>query len=156
MVDIPKPGIGLELDTGSQCLRGQIRQRSGSALEGNGTALSSKKLQTPRTITVELGQEGGEAFDGTADITPGVSGILGPANGGTGVNSLQALAQALQQTGLIGGKARKVGEYGAWKNRYLPDQNLVRLEGLTPGKLLFVRGVSNKGDAYRTTSNVAA
>ena len=156
VVDIPKPGIGLELDTEANAYDVKYGNESGTALEGNGTALSSKKLQTPRTITVELGQEGGEAFDGTADITPGVSGILGPANGGTGVNSLQALAQALQQTGLIGGKARKVGEYGAWKNRYLPDQNLVRLEGLTPGKLLFVRGVSNKGDAYRTTSNVAA
>lgn len=156
VVDIPKPGIGLELDTEANAYDVKYGNESGTALEGNGVALSAKQLQTPRTITIELGQQGGEAFDGTANITPGVSGILNPANGGTGVNSLQALAQALQQTGLIGGKARKVGEYGAWKSGYLYHQNLIRLEGLTPGKLLFVRGLANQGDVYRAASNVAA
>ena len=103
IVDIPKPGIGLELDAEANAYDVKYGNESGTALEGNGVALAAKKLQTPRTITVELGQQSGEAFDGTANITPGVSGILGPANGGTGVNSLQALAQALQQSGLIGG-----------------------------------------------------
>lgn len=156
IVDIPKPGIGLELDAEANAYDVKYGNESGTALEGNGVALSAKKLQTPRTITVELGQQSGEEFDGTANITPGVSGILNPANGGTGVNSLQALAQALQQTGLIGGKARKVGEYGAWRYAYALNQNLVRLEGLTPGKLLFVRGLSNQGDAGRAASDVAA
>lgn len=114
IVDIPKPGIGLELDAEANAYDVKYGNESGTALEGNGVALSAKKLQTPRTITIELGQQGGEAFDGTADITPGVSGILNPANGGTGVNSLQALAQALQQSGLIGGDGIALAAEGAY------------------------------------------
>ncbi len=156
VVDIPKPGIGLELDTEANAYDVKYGNESGTALEGNGTALSSKKLQTPRTITVELGQEGGEAFDGTADITPGVSGILGPANGGTGVNSLQALAQALQQTGLIGGQARRLFTF-----QYTgpsAQSRCVKLTGLTPGKQLIVTNHPNedpnRGDsAIRASTN---
>lgn len=114
IVDIPKPGIGLELDAEANAYDVKYGNESGTALEGNGTALSSKKLQTPRTITIELGQQGGEAFDGTANITPGVSGILNPANGGTGVNSLQALAQSLQQSGLIGGDGIALAAEGSY------------------------------------------
>ena len=114
IVDIPKPGIGLELDAEANAYDVKYGNESGTALEGNGVALSAKKLQTPRTITVELGQQSGEEFDGTANITPGVSGILNPANGGTGVNSLQALAQALQQTGLIGGDGIALAAEGSY------------------------------------------
>ncbi len=53
--------------------------------------------------------------------------------------------------------ARKVGEYGAWKGtHYTPSQNLIRLEGLTPGKLLFVRGLANQNDMARMAGGVAA
>lgn len=114
IVDIPKPGIGLELDAEANAYDVKYGNDSGTALEGNGVALSSKKLQTARTITVNLARQTGEAFDGTANITPGVSGILGPANGGTGVNSLQALAQSLQQTGLIGGDGIALAAEGAY------------------------------------------
>lgn len=114
IVDIPKPGIGLELDAEANAYDVKYGNEAGTALEGNGVALAAKKLQTPRTITVELGQQTGEEFDGTADITPGVSGILNPANGGTGVNSLQALAQALQQTGLIGGDGIALAAEGSY------------------------------------------
>lgn len=115
IVDIPKPGIGLELDAEANAYDVKYGNESGTALEGNGVALSAKKLQTPRTITVELGQQTGEEFDGTANITPGVSGILNPANGGTGVNSLQALAQALQQSGLIGGDGIALAADGSYR-----------------------------------------
>lgn len=115
IVDIPKPGIGLELDAEANAYDVKYGNESGTALEGNGVALSAKKLQTPRTITVELGQQSGEEFDGTANITPGVSGILGPTNGGTGVNSLQALAQALQQSGLIGGDGIALAADGSYR-----------------------------------------
>lgn len=114
IVDIPKPGIGLELDAEANAYDVKYGNEAGTALEGNGVALAAKKLQTPRTITVELGQQSGEAFDGTANITPGVSGILNPANGGTGVNSLQALAQALQQSGLIGGDGIALAAEGSY------------------------------------------
>lgn len=115
IVDIPKPGIGLELDAEANAYDVKYGNESGTALEGNGVALSSKKLQTARTITVNLARQTGEVFDGTANITPGVSGILGPTNGGTGVNSLQALAQALQQSGLIGGDGIALAADGSYR-----------------------------------------
>ena len=146
IVDIPKPGIGLELDAEANAYDVKYGNESGTALEGNGVALSAKKLQTPRTITIELGQQGGEAFDGTADITPGVSGILGPANGGTGVNSLQALAQSLQQTGLGGGP--KLVHTAA----VLTHGNNVTISGLTPGRLLLWMVIANQSDGWREVS----
>lgn len=45
---------------------------------------SATKLQTPRTVRVNLASTSTASFNGTADITPGVAGILPIANGGTG------------------------------------------------------------------------
>ena len=149
IVDIPKPGIGLELDAEANAYDVKYGNESGTALEGNGVALSAKKLQTPRTITVELGQQSGEEFDGTANITPGVSGILNPANGGTGVNSLQALAQALQQSGLVGGGPKLVHTAAV-----LTLGNDVTISGLTPGRLLLWMVIANQSDGWREVSYV--
>lgn len=149
IVDIPKPGIGLELDAEANAYDVKYGNESGTALEGNGVALAAKKLQTPRTITVELGQQSGEAFDGTANITPGVSGILNPANGGTGVNSLQALAQALQQSGLIGGGPKLVHTAAV-----MTQGNQVTIAGLTPGRLLLWMVIANQSDGWREVSYV--
>ena len=149
IVDIPKPGIGLELDAEANAYDVKYGNESGTALEGNGVALAAKKLQTPRTITVELGQQSGEAFDGTANITPGVSGILNPANGGTGVNSLQALAQSLQQTGLIGGGPKLVHTAAV-----LTHGNDVTISGLTPGRLLLWMVIANPYDGWREVSYI--
>lgn len=52
-----------------------------------GNAGSATKLQTARTFTVNLGSTSGASFNGTGNCTPGVSGILGVANGGTGKNT---------------------------------------------------------------------
>lgn len=49
---------------------------------------SATKLQTARSVTTNLASTTAASFDGTANITPGVSGILPVANGGTGSNSL--------------------------------------------------------------------
>lgn len=51
-----------------------------------GNAGSATKLQTARTFTVNLGSTSGASFNGTGNCTPGVSGILGVGNGGTGKN----------------------------------------------------------------------
>lgn len=45
---------------------------------------SATKLKTARTIRVNLASTSTASFNGTANITPGVDGILGIANGGTG------------------------------------------------------------------------
>ena len=52
-----------------------------------GNATSANKLATARTIQTNLASTNSASFNGTGNITPGVSGILGIANGGTG-NSL--------------------------------------------------------------------
>lgn len=45
-------------------------------------------LQTARTVRVALGSTSAASFDGSTNITPGVSGVLNVANGGTGQNNL--------------------------------------------------------------------
>lgn len=52
-----------------------------------GNAATATKLQTARNIQTNLGSTVGSAFDGTAAITPGVTGTLAVANGGTGVTT---------------------------------------------------------------------
>lgn len=47
-------------------------------------ATSADKLQTARTIRTNLASTSTASFNGTANVTPGVQGILGIANGGTG------------------------------------------------------------------------
>lgn len=51
------------------------------------TALEKKgppKLETARTIQTNLASTSAASFDGTANITPGVTGVLPMTNGGTG------------------------------------------------------------------------
>lgn len=66
---------------------------SRSSISGN--AGSATKLATARTICINLGSTSSASFNGTANVTPGVTGTLPVANGGTGVTSIAALKQAL-------------------------------------------------------------
>ena len=50
----------------------------------NGNASSATKLATARTIRTNLASTSTASFNGTANVTPGVQGILPVANGGTG------------------------------------------------------------------------
>lgn len=49
---------------------------------------SAGTLKTPRNIQVNLASEEAASFDGSADATPGVSGVLPVKHGGTGASSL--------------------------------------------------------------------
>lgn len=51
------------------------------------TAAVATKLETPRNIRTNLAVTTASSFDGTANINPGVQGILPLANGGTGRNN---------------------------------------------------------------------
>lgn len=53
---------------------------------------SATKLVTARTIQTNLASTTAASFDGSTNITPGVTGVLPVANGGTGVTDLNALA----------------------------------------------------------------
>ncbi|MCM1295147.1 MAG: pyocin knob domain-containing protein [Muribaculaceae bacterium] len=60
-----------------------------------GNAGTATKLETARTFLVNLASTTAVSFDGSANVTPGVTGILSAANGGTGVNSLASLKTSL-------------------------------------------------------------
>ena len=53
-----------------------------------GNAASATKLKTARKIITALNSESGGLFDGSADVTIGVSGTLPVSHGGTGVTSV--------------------------------------------------------------------
>lgn len=62
-----------------------------AALPAGGTAASATKLATARNVRTNLASTAQASFDGTADITPGVTGTLPVANGGTGATTLTGL-----------------------------------------------------------------
>lgn len=51
------------------------------------TVAAASKLATARTIRTNLGSTSTASFDGTANITPGITGILAVSHGGTGASS---------------------------------------------------------------------
>ena len=59
------------------------------ALPSDGTAAAATKLETGRTIRVNLGSETAVNFNGTANVTPGVAGTLPVTHGGTGLTGLE-------------------------------------------------------------------
>lgn len=55
--------------------------------EHTGTAQEATKLETARTIQTNLSSGSAASFDGTQNVTPGVTGILPISKGGTGATS---------------------------------------------------------------------
>ena len=60
-----------------------------------GLAATATALATARTFQTDLASAGAVGFDGTANVTPGVTGTLGLANGGTGATTAAAARTAL-------------------------------------------------------------
>ncbi len=54
------------------------------AESAQGSSASADKLTTARTIQTNLASTASASFDGTENVTPGVTGVLPAANGGTG------------------------------------------------------------------------
>lgn len=63
-----------------------------------GNANTAKKLATARTITANLASSTAGSFDGSANITVGVTGTLPIANGGTGLTSAPSMLVNLAST----------------------------------------------------------
>ena len=64
----------------------------------SGNSGSATKLANARTILVDLASTDAETFDGTANITPGVSGTLPAARGGTGRTDGKVASLATKRT----------------------------------------------------------
>ena len=80
----------------------------------SGNSGSATKLANARTILVDLASTDAKTFDGTANITPGVSGTLPAARGGTGRTDGKAVALATKRTiSLTGDATGSVGFDGS-------------------------------------------
>lgn len=66
-----------------------------TSLDKVASASVADALSTARTIRTNLASTSTASFDGSANVTPGVSGVLSAANGGTGQSSLKNSANAL-------------------------------------------------------------
>ena len=84
--------------------KGRVTEAAGRAIKlpaaptsVSGNAGTATKLATARTIRTNLGSTSTASFDGSANVAPGVTGILPVANGGTG-NSTGTAAAATKAT----------------------------------------------------------
>lgn len=73
-------------------LKEKITQAEATALIESATVAEAEKLETARTISVDLASSTPASFDGSANVTAGVTGILPVANGGTGNTEGKATA----------------------------------------------------------------
>ncbi len=86
-------GGGSTLDTATMLLpyyragRNGIIQAANVPTLNQNTTGSAATLTTARNIRTNLTSAYGANFDGSADITPGVMGVLGAGNGGTGASN---------------------------------------------------------------------
>lgn len=64
----------------------------------SGNAGTATKLATARTVRTNLASTSTASFDGSANITPGVTGVLPVANGGTG-NTTNTAADSTKWNG---------------------------------------------------------
>lgn len=77
---------------------GVLSVENGGTGNPTGNAPSATKLNTARSVQVNLASTAAATFDGTADIIPGITGILPIANGGTG-NATGTVPNALKWAG---------------------------------------------------------
>ena len=80
--------------TNGDDVTGVLPVANGGTGNENGTV---DRLTTARTIQTNLGNTSSASFDGSSNITPGVTGTLGVPNGGTGASTA---AGALQNLGV--------------------------------------------------------
>jgi len=90
----------------------------------SGNAGSATKLATARTFLVNLASSTAASFNGTANVTPGVTGILPVANGGTGNNAGTAPAATKLATartiGISGGATGTATAFNGAANITIP------------------------------------
>ena len=68
------------------------------SIDISGNAATATKLQTSRTVQTNLASTSTASFDGSANITPGVTGTLAVGNGGTGLTASPSMLTDLAST----------------------------------------------------------
>lgn len=72
------------------------------------TVGAASKLANARTIKINLASTSAASFDGSANITPGVSGTLAIANGGTGATTVSGILTNLGITAITTAKIDEI------------------------------------------------
>ena len=78
-----------------QASRTEANQIISGSLEGN--AKTATTIATARTFRTNLGSTSAVSFDGSTNVTPGVTGTLPVSNGGTGMSSVANKAVIISQ-----------------------------------------------------------
>lgn len=89
--DTISPGVSLSLvsnQSDAWFIAPHIKALSGFTGELTGNASSATQLKTARALQTDLASDSANNFDGSADCTMGVTGILPVKHGGTGVTTL--------------------------------------------------------------------
>lgn len=89
------------------------------------TATSATKLQNARTVVTNLNSSSAASFNGTANITPGVTGTLPIAHGGTGNN----VGNAVSATKLQSARSIVVQVYDAAQGNVLLYRGSANFDG---------------------------
>lgn len=83
------------LGLGTVAVESTVPIAKGGTGNTTGLAATATALATARTFTTNLASTSSASFNGTANVTPGVTGTLPIANGGTGATTAAAARSAL-------------------------------------------------------------
>lgn len=112
-VEVPSPTA-----EGQAATKGYVDEALTGKLDKTATAAAATKLAAARTIRTNLASSGAASFNGTANVSPGVTGTLPVANGGTGATTAAAALTALGAMPAAGGtmtgdlRIKGSGNYG--------------------------------------------
>lgn len=120
---------------------------TGTSLTGEltGNADTATKLKTGRTIRVNLGSTGEVTFDGSANVTPGVTGTLPVSSGGTGATTASG---ARKNLGL--------GDVATQNLSTLDARYLRTTGGVSAVRLSSARSYTPSGNEVSWTSNLSS
>lgn len=126
-------------------------------------ATSADKLQTARVIRTNLSSTSTASFNGTANVTPGVQGILSTANGGTGNNEGTVARLTTARNFICNLESTAVGSFNGSANVTLGVSGELpidrggtgRTDGHAPKDILMV---GNRGNlrGYENSGNITS
>lgn len=109
----------------------------------NKAVLSATKLASARTVQTNLASTSSASFDGSANITPGVTGTLPVGNGGTGAATL---------TGIVKGNGTSAFTAATAGTDYVTPSGSITGNAATATKLATARNIN--GVAFDGSANI--